>query len=90
MANKKVTPLTDTEVKTAKPKEKKDTLPDGKKIWEIRYTVNGNPKATTAGIYPAVSLKDARAKRDELKAKVSTGIDPIKEKQELKEQSLPS
>ena len=97
MANKKVTPLTDTEIKNAKPKEKKYTLPDGnglqllikpdgKKIWEIRYTVEGKPKATTAGTYPAVSLKDARAKRDELKGKLNNGIDPIKEKQEAKEQ----
>ena len=97
MANKKVSPLTDTEIKNAKPKEKKYTLsdgnglqllikPDGKKIWEIRYTVDGKPKATTAGAYPATSLSKARAKRDELKAKVINGIDPVKEKQELKEQ----
>ncbi len=87
--------LTDTEIKTAKPKEKKYSLsdgnglqltikPDGKKIWEIRYTVDGKAKQTTAGNYPTVSLKDARKKRDELKAKVSTGIDPIQEKKEIK------
>lgn len=95
MANKKVKPLTDTELKTAKPREKKYTLadgnglqltikPDGKKIWEIRYTVNGKAKATTAGTYPAVSLKDARLKRDELKAKVFRGIDPIEAKRQSK------
>lgn len=95
MANKKVISLTDTEIKSAKPKEKKYTLadgnglqlaifPDGRKVWEIRYTVNGKPKATTGGTYPAVSLKDARAKRDELKNKVSKGIDPIEEKKAIK------
>lgn len=95
MANKKVQPLTDTEIKTAKSREKKYTLPDGnglqltikpdgKKIWEIRYTVNGKAKATTAGTYPAVSLKDARLKRDELKAKVLVGIDPIAAKRHAK------
>jgi integrase len=95
MANKKVLPLTDTEIKNAKPKEKKYTLsdgnglqlvikPDGKKIWEIRFTVDGKPKTTTAGAYPSVSLKDARIKRDGFKSKASIGIDPIKERKEIK------
>lgn len=97
MANMKVTPLTDTAIKNAKSKDKEYTLPDGnglqlnvkpdgRKVWEIRYTIDGKPKKTTGGTYPAVSLKDAREKRDKLKAKVSSGIDPIKEKQEIKEQ----
>lgn len=97
MANCKVSPLTDTEIKNAKPTDKDRTLsdgnglqllikPDGRKIWEIRFTVNGKAKKTTLGTYPAVSLKDARLKRDELKAKVSNGIDPIQEKKEAKQQ----
>jgi hypothetical protein len=96
MANKKVSPLTDTEIKNAKPKEKKYTLPDGnglqllirpdgKKIWEIRYTIDGKPKTTTAGTYPTVTLAKARAKRDEYKTKVSKGIDPIQERKIAKE-----
>ena len=96
MANKKVSPLTDTEIKNAKPKEKKYTLPDGnglqllirpdgKKIWEIRYTIEGKPKTTTAGTYPTVTLAKARAKRDEYKTKVSKGIDPIQERKIAKE-----
>lgn len=95
MANRKVSPLTDTEIRNVKPKEKKYSIsdgnglqltitPDGRKFWEIRYTIDGKAKQTTAGIYPAVSLKDARAKRDELKSKVSKGTDPIREKKELK------
>jgi integrase len=99
VANREVTPLKDSQVKNALPKEKKYTLPDGnglqllikpdgKKIWEIRYTVEGKPKATTAGSYPAVSLAKARAKRDELKSKVNNGIDPIQEKKASKEQKL--
>ncbi len=95
MANRKVSPLTDTEIRNVKPKEKKYSIsdgnglqltitPDGRKFWEIRYTIDGKAKQTTAGIYPAVSLKDARAKRDELKSKVSKGTDPILEKKELK------
>jgi integrase len=95
MANKKVSPLTDTEIKNAKPKEKEYSLsdgnglqlivkPDGRKVWEIRYTFEGKPKKTTAGVYPTVSLSKARAKRDELKTKVYDGIDPIRERKEVK------
>ncbi len=95
MANKKVSPLTDTEIKKAQPKEKEYTLPDGnglqlvikpdgRKVWEVRYTIDGKPKKTTAGTYPTVSLSKVRLKRDELKAKVHNGIDPIQEKKEIK------
>jgi hypothetical protein len=95
MANKKVVPLTDTEIKTAKPREKEYTLPDGnglqlviktdgRKIWEVRYTINSKPKQTTIGTYPAVTLAKARIRRDELKGKVLNGIDPIQEKKEIK------
>ncbi|MCL4431948.1 MAG: integrase arm-type DNA-binding domain-containing protein [Epsilonproteobacteria bacterium] len=95
MANKKITPLTDTEIKNAKPKDKEYTIsdgnglqlnikPDGRKVWEIRYTIDGKAKKTTGGTYPAVTLAKARAKRDELKSKVINGIDPIKEKKEIK------
>lgn len=96
MANRKVSPLTDTEIRNAKPKEKKYSIsdgnglqltitPDGRKFWEIRYTIDGKAKQTTAGKYPAVSLKDARVKRDELKSKVSKGIDPVQEKRQQKQ-----
>lgn len=95
MANRKVSPLTDTEIKNAKPRDKEYSLPDGnglqlivkpdgRKVWEIRYTVDGKPKKTTAGTYPAITLAKARVKRDELKSKVHNGIDPIQEKKEIK------
>jgi len=78
LGNTKSTPLTDTEIKNAKPKEKKYTLsdgnglqllikPDGKKIWEIRFTVDRKAKTTTAGSYPAVTLSQARILRNEYK-----------------------
>ncbi len=98
MANKKVAPLTDTEIKKLKPKtnENKDyTISDGnglqllvkldgKKIWEIRYTINGKAKKTTLGTYPTVTLAKARAMRDEYKSKSFEGIDPIDERKKAK------
>ena len=96
MANKKVSPLTDTEIKNAKPKDKEYTLSDGnglqlviktngKKIWEIRYTLDNNPKKTTCGTYPLISLSMARAKRDTLKSSAIVGINPIQSKRDAKE-----
>lgn len=57
-----------------------------KKVQPLTDTAIKNAKAkkTTGGTYPAVSLKDARVKRDELKNKVLNGIDPIQEKKALK------
>jgi integrase len=99
MANKKTAPLTDTEIKNAKPKEKNYTKPDGNglqlviktngtKIWEIRFTLNGNPRKTTYGQYPHVSLADARKRRDEIKKSILNGVDPIKEAKDNKTQAL--
>ncbi len=99
MANKKVTPLTDTDIKKLKPKidENKDyTISDGnglqllikldgRKIWEIRYTINGKAKKTTLGTYPTVTLAKARAIRDEYRSKSFDGIDPIDERKKVKE-----
>lgn len=95
MGKKKVKPLCDTEIKNAKSKDKKYTLsdgnglqllikPDGKKIWEVRYTLNGKPKATTIGNYPLVTLAEARERRNTFKAKIANGIDPIQEKKQIK------
>lgn len=99
MANKKVKSLTDTEIKKLKPKfeENKDyTISDGnglqllikldgRKIWEIRYTINGKAKKTTLGTYPTVTLAKARAMRDEYRSKSFEGIDPIDERKKAKE-----
>lgn len=95
MGNKKVAPLSDTEIKNAKPKEKKYVLsdgnglqllikPDGKKTWEIRYTLAGKPKATTIGNYPLITLADARERRNSFKTKIANGIDPVQERKESK------
>lgn len=99
MANKKVAPLTDTEIKNLKPdlKENRDYTKsdgnglqllvklDGRKIWEIRYTINGKAKKTTLGTYPTVTLAKARVMRDEYKSKSFEGIDPIDERKKAKE-----
>lgn len=80
-------PLTDIEVRTAKPGPKPYKLsdggwlfllvnPTGSKLWRIAYRIDGKEKLLSLGAYPAVSLKEARAKRDEAKALISQGMDP--------------
>jgi integrase len=88
--------LNDKRLQGFKPKDKKYSksdgnglqitiFPDGRKVWEIRYTFDSKSKQTTIGTYPKVSLKEARNKRDEFKLKVFKGIDPVQEKREQKQ-----
>ena len=87
--------LSDTAIKAAKPKDRAFTMPDGNglqllikpngsKIWEVRYTVNGKAGKTTIGTYPTVSLADARKKRDEYKKMAYEGINPVHAKREAR------
>lgn len=99
MANMEGKSLTDTKIKNAKPntdKNKDYILPDrnglhllvklnGRKIWEVRYTINGKAKKTTIGTYPTVSLTKAREIRDDYKRKAFDNIDPIIERKKEKE-----
>ena len=63
--------------------------PNGNKYWHLKYKYAGKEKLMSLGVYPGVSLKEARKKRDELKLKISENIDPVQEKKlaknELKE-----
>ena len=86
-------PLTDTEIRKAKPKEKEYPLsdgnglilrvkPNGSKIWLFNYYHPVTKKRTNAGLgmYPQIQLSDARAKREEYRALLAKGIDPQEEK----------
>ena len=87
--------LTDLKIKGAKPKEKKyklydsdylylEVYPNGKKQWIYKYK---NLKEFKIGNYPALSLKEARIKRDQLKRDIELkGLDKVVE--ELKELKL--
>lgn len=80
-------PLSDIQIKRAKPTEKPYTLNDGNglsllvetsgaKGWRFRYRFAGKPKMISFGVYPAVSLADARARREEAKSQLAKGINP--------------
>ena len=90
-------PLTDTKVKNAKPLDKEYKLtdgfsmflritPKGSKYWQMAYRFEGKQKIFSIGVYPAVSLADARQRRDEARRLLAQGIDPNAKKQaEVKE-----
>ena len=58
--------------------------PSGGKLWRMAYSFNGKQKTLSFGAYPAVSLKDARQKREEAKEQLAKGIDPGEQKKEAR------
>lgn len=50
--------------------------PSGSKLWRMAYRYGGKQKTLAFGIYPYVSLADARRKRTDAKTALATGKDP--------------
>lgn len=55
------------------------------KYWRMNYRMHGKQKTLALGIYPAVSLKQAREGRDKAKELLAQDIDPSTAKQEKKQ-----
>lgn len=84
-----VKPLSITEINNAKPKEKDYSLSDGQglfllvkmngsKIWRFQYYKPISKKRTliSLGVYPDISLKDAREIRDLYRSLLAKNVDP--------------
>lgn len=80
-------PLTDIAVRTAKPAAKPIKLSDGgglylllnsngSRWWRLDYRFMGKRKTLSMGVYPDVSLKDARARRDDARKLLAAKVDP--------------
>ena len=52
----------------------------GAKVWRLAYRVDGKPRTMSLGPYPEISLADARTKRDQARAKLREGVDPMQER----------
>jgi integrase len=87
--------LTDLEVKRAKAVEKPLKLtdgggmfllvqPNGAKYWRLAYRFEGKQKTLALGVYPGVSLADARARRDDARKLLANNADPGAVKQAQK------
>ncbi|WP_446810281.1 tyrosine-type recombinase/integrase [Methylomonas sp. 2BW1-5-20] len=88
--------LKDISIRTAKAEAKDKRLndgeglyllvkPNGSKWWRFDYSVDGRRKTLSVGVYPAVSLSDARARAAEARATVAAGNDPSESRKESKE-----
>jgi integrase len=84
-------PLTDIEIRKAKPGPKTIKLsdggglqlwlePDGGKRWRLAYRFGGKQKAVALGVYPAIGLKEAREAREAAKRLLADGRDPSQTK----------
>jgi hypothetical protein len=80
-------PLTDTAIRNTKPNKRPIKLFDEKglfllvapssgKWWRWKYRVAGKEKLLSLGVYPDVTLKQARARRDDARKLLADGIDP--------------
>ena len=88
-------PLTVTEIKAFKPKEKSYKKADskglyvevpsnGSKLWRLKYRFGGKEKRLALGSWPEISLAKARELRDDARRKIAEGIDPAMERKKEK------
>ncbi|MGK2724033.1 tyrosine-type recombinase/integrase [Serratia sp. CY68758] len=88
-------PLNDMQIRRAKPEAKTYTLgdgqglslliePNGSKSWRFRYRYAGKPKMISLGVYPTITLADARARRDDARKLVAEGKNPSEVRKQQK------
>jgi len=58
--------------------------PQGSKLWRLAYRFAGKQKTLAIGVYPTVSLVDARLARETAKKALADGVDPGEEKKAKK------
>ncbi|CAN5188830.1 tyrosine-type recombinase/integrase [soil metagenome] len=63
-------------------------IPLGRKRWRLAYRFDGKQKTVDGGEFPSVSLHRARVWREEMKALIAAGVDPIDQKKEAKFQAV--
>src|SRR5271154_917708 len=87
--------LTDAKARNAKPRIKPYKIADGEglflfivpsggKYWRLKYFFAGKEKLLALGVYPDVSLADARERRTQARKALALGIDPGEVKKEAK------
>lgn len=87
-------PLTETQARNAKPRDKAYKLtdseglfllvqPNGTRLWRMKYRFAGKEKLLSFGAYPALGIAAARDKRNAARALLAEGKDPMKAKAEV-------
>jgi len=88
-------PLSDIQIRNIKPKEKAYKVsdfeglfvlvkPNGSKLWQLKYRIDGKERLFSIGVYPDVSLAQAHKAKEAARALVAAGEDPSEAKQEDK------
>jgi integrase len=91
--------LDDLTIRNANPRDKPFKLfdekglfllvnPNASKLWRLKYPFAGKEKLLALGAYPEVSLKTARAKRDEARLAIRDGRDPSGERKAAKRRQV--
>ena len=86
--------LTDTAVRNTKPAARPRKLfdggglflmitPKGQRLWRMKYRHGDKERLLAFGIYPHVTLAQARERRDAAKALLAQGIDPSEHQKEM-------
>ncbi len=87
--------LTELAVRKAKPTDKQYKMtdgggmyllvhPNGGKYWRLKYRIDGKEKMLSIGVYPDVTLSEARERREQARKLLANGVDPSEIKQEAK------
>jgi integrase len=89
-------PLTEMQVRNAKPRERPyrlfdggglylEVAPSGSRIWRLKFRQpNGTENRLTFGPYPEITLQDAREKRLEARRLLLAGTDPARHRDDAK------
>lgn len=91
--------LTVASIKNAKAKNKAyrmfdgegmylEITPKGAKYWRLKYRFLGKEKRIALGVFPTVSLKEARDKRIDAKRLLANGVDPSEFRKSNKDKSI--
>lgn len=89
--------LTDKKIKASSPRSKPYKLsdgsgmyllvhPKGSKYWRFKYRYDGKEKLLALGVYPEITLSEARKRRDEARKSLALDKDPLLLKQQKTQQ----
>lgn len=92
-------PLSDIKIRNLKPRDKAYKVSDfeglyvlvkanGSKLWHLKYRLDGKERLFSIGVYPDVSLAQARKAKEQARAKIALGIDPSEAKQDEKQKRI--
>lgn len=93
-------PLTDIAIKKAQQQDKPYKLSDGEgmylfvtstgKYWRLDYRHLGKRKTLALGVYPTVTLAEARERKNVARKTLSNGVDPSNLKKEIRLEAIKS